>query len=73
MIMLTDEEKKKFADYLEQDAFSDNGMAKQMDTLEASSPVAVMLRQKAAAKMIVAQHLRSGESMTIDAGTRETP
>ena len=68
MILLSDAERKKFADYLEQDAQTDDGMAKQMDLLHAASPVATMLRRKAAAKLFVAQHLRSGETMEIGAG-----
>ena len=68
VIFLTDAERTRFAAYLEQDACSDDGMAQQLDTVQAASPVAAMLRQKAAAKLLVAQHLRSGETMEIGAG-----
>jgi hypothetical protein len=65
MIVLSQDERTKFADYLEQDALGDEGIAKQMDKMQAGSPVAKMLRTKVAAKMIVVGELRSTESMSI--------
>ena len=58
-MILTKEEREKFAAWCEQEAFAEDGLAKQMDLLKL--PTAQIYRQKAIAKILVAKELRSIE------------
>jgi hypothetical protein len=66
MIILTDEERERFAAYLEQSAASDDAMAKQSESMnyDVMKSLAKMLRQRAAAAMIIARDLRNTEPQT---------
>jgi hypothetical protein len=69
-MILTDEERAKFAAYLEQQAHDNDGMAKLMEqSLPGAVPkdVVKLLRQDAAAFAYVAAKLRAVESETIEA------
>lgn len=64
-MLLSDEERKKFADWLENEAATANSMIEQMKKL--NLPDAIMQREKAeaAAALIIARKLRGTESMSI--------
>lgn len=67
-MFLTQEERDKFASYLEQDAASNEQMAKQMTMLPAATSLAGLVRKyvtHAAAERLVAEQLRSVESTKI--------
>ena len=65
---LTDQERERFADWLENEAESDEGMAEQvlgLPTGDMMDPLAKKLRAEALAARIVAAKLRSVERQTI--------
>jgi len=68
VINLTDQEREKFALYLEQDAASNRALAEQMqkmDTTGTMGALASKYKNEAAAAMIVAAKLRSIESDSV--------
>ena len=66
IITLSREEREKFAAWLEQEAESDDLMAKQADTLGShAEPVARMLRNRAFAYAVVAKTLRGIEDYSV--------
>ena len=69
-MLLTDEERIRFADYLERDASSNDGMAKQLegnDRLPDAIRITLVKQKRtlAMAQMIVAKELRSAESFSV--------
>lgn len=66
-MLLTDDERRRFADYLLIEAESAEGMAAQMATLPGPVMAELAKRERtiAAASRLVAQRLTSGESMTV--------
>ena len=72
MISLTQEERDRFAAWLEQDARSSNILAEQAAKLPGPDFMGPRLRQEAAAFMFVASKLRRIEDMTIDYMKKET-
>lgn len=67
LILLTQQERDKFAAYLLQEAESDDGMAKQMEKLKGHEAMVKRLRQRGAIYAIVAKELQKIEEMTIEA------
>ena len=67
MIQLTQQERDKFADWLEQDAKGDDLLAKRLH----GKIVSDMLRKKVVAKMIVARELRRIESVSVSDGQQQ--
>lgn len=68
--LLTNEEKQRFLEWLELQAESSRAMLKQFESLP-SAVAEVMIRKEKrdlAGFIIVANHLRSGESMAIGEG-----
>lgn len=68
MINLTDQEREKFALYLEQDAASNSAMAEQMKKMDPAGAMGMLAKKykaEAAAAMIVAAKLRSIEVDTV--------
>lgn len=65
MISLTQQERDKFALWLEQAALSDDGIATQMATLIGHELMIKRLKQRAAIYSIVATELRRIEDMSI--------
>jgi len=65
LIILTDQERIRFAAYLEQEAATSDGLADQMDKLGGIGRLAEMYRTMAAAAQIIAKDLRGGEKTTI--------
>lgn len=68
--LLTDEEKRRFLQWLETQAESSRAMLKQFESLPPAVAEALTAKEKRdlAGFLIVANHLRSGESMTIGEG-----
>ena len=68
MINLTDQEREKFALYLEQDAASNRAMAAQMEKMDPTGTMGMLAtkyKNEATAAMIVAAKLRSIETDTV--------
>lgn len=68
MVNLTDQEREKFALYLEQDAASNRAMAAQMEKMDPTGTMGMLAtkyKNEAAAAMIVAAKLRSIETDTV--------
>lgn len=68
MINLTDQEREKFAAYLEQDAMSNAAMAAQMEKMDPTGTMGMLAtkyKNEAAAARIVAAKLRSIQTDTI--------
>jgi hypothetical protein len=65
-LLLTEQERQRFAGYLELDAKTDADMAEKMKAIGAPEVVMRQRRMLAAAKMLVAKELRSAEVVTID-------
>jgi hypothetical protein len=64
-MLLTDSERQKFADYLEVDADSSDGIARQAEKIPGMSELVRKLRAEAAACRIVAAKLKSIESQSV--------
>jgi hypothetical protein len=71
MTRLTDQERQRFADWLEMEADSNEGLAAQMDKIAGPMMGEVSKRQRieAAAMRLIAKRLRSTESMSIGQGS----
>lgn len=69
--LLTDEEKRRFLQWLELQAESSRAMLKQFESLPSAVAEAMTAREKRdlAGFLTVAHYLRSGESMTVGAPT----
>lgn len=65
MIHLTPLEREKFADWLEQEAMTDDGLVKQTESLPNMETIGKKYKMEAAAKRIVARILRSIETQTL--------
>lgn len=68
MVSLSDEERQRFAAYLEQDAANDAAMAEQIEKMGGGPPMEMMakkMRTEATAARIVAAKLRSIETQTV--------
>lgn len=63
--MLTDDERKKFAAYLEGEAASDLQMVAQLEKMTGQDAVVKHMKVRAAAKRMVAAELRSIETDSI--------
>jgi hypothetical protein len=68
MVTLTNEDRDRFAAYLEQSAKDDDALAKQCDAI-GQPRVGLKMRTEAAAAMLIARKLRTTEfqTVTIDA------
>ncbi|HVJ72089.1 MAG TPA: hypothetical protein VM531_11390 [Sphingomicrobium sp.] len=66
-LLLTDDERQKFARYLEQSAHSANGIADQLQQLKSPLMAQLALRERkfAAAALLIADRLRQTESQTV--------
>jgi len=66
-LLLTEQERHRFADWLEMEAASSEGLALELDKLFGGSVAAIAKqhRMEAAASRLIAKKLRSIESMTI--------
>lgn len=65
VISLDVKEREKFAAYLEQEAATNNGMAKEMEKIKVQEFVVKRMEMKAAACIIIANDLREIEDMKI--------
>ena len=65
LMILTEDERRKFVEYLEQDAMSNDLLAKQMDTMPSMGAMAKKKRTLALAQALVAKELGGWESQTI--------
>jgi hypothetical protein len=65
-MILSAEERKKFADYLEQDARDTEGIIGQLQNAPGMDPLARKLKVEATAQRIVAAKLRSMETMGLE-------
>ena len=66
VIILTSEERKRFAAYLEQEANTNNLLAKQMDKIGPHGKImSEEMRSKALASIIIARELMSWEEQNI--------
>lgn len=65
-MLLTDAERQRFAQYLEEEAHTDEAMADQMEQVRVPEVLVKKLRMEAAAARIIAAKLRSIESMSIE-------
>ena len=66
-LLLTEEERQRFADYLEQESVSSDGIAQQMEATF-GPPGKVLARQEreySAAAMLIVKRLRSSERFTM--------
>ena len=73
VIFLDDQERRRFADYLAQEAYSNEGTAEQIEKMGGPTAiVAKKLRMEAAAFRFVERWLRSIETMTIGGGEERT-
>ena len=68
MINLTDEERRKFAAWLMQEAHSNDVIIKQMEKLPGLETGIKKYRLEAAAYLMIARRLESTEKMTIKEG-----
>ncbi len=64
-LLLTEEERIRFAEYLEREAASDEAMIKQMESIGAPKEMIKRYRTQMVASGIVAARLRSIEDMSI--------
>lgn len=64
-MLLTDEERKKFAEYLETDVMSSEALLRQMEKLPGMETFAKKTRIEIAAMMMVAKRLRNTELVSI--------
>lgn len=66
MVVLTKEERARFASWLKQEAATEEGLAAQMDSLgSAVAAGAKLYRTRAAAKLIVAKDLENVEEQSL--------
>lgn len=65
-LLLTDAERERFAAYLEREAASNEAMARQMEQIKVPEAVIKRERLKALAARMIAENLRSTESVSID-------
>ena len=65
MITLSVEERHRFADWLLQEAATDQALAEQMDQLPLTANLATRKRQEAKLKQLVASLVRPGESFVV--------
>jgi hypothetical protein len=66
-VTLTEEERRKFAAYCQEEALSYFGLAEQAAKLPAGEIMALPMRRNAAAYALVARHLSATEEMTLNA------
>lgn len=71
MIMLTNEERRRFAAYLIQEAEDFDAMARQAALLAGAGPEVGRLRTAAVAYFLVARQMGDAEEMTIGSGDGE--
>lgn len=64
-LLLTDQERIRFADWLRREVNSHREIIKQMEKLPSMAPVIEREKQRAAAKLLVAIELQSIETMTV--------
>lgn len=65
MITLMPDERRKFIEYLEQQAASDESIAEQLGTLPGTQPMARRSKMRARTKLAVAEELRVIEELTV--------
>lgn len=65
IIMLNEQERNRFASWLEQQCESNRGMLEQLEKMPHAAPVAENMKRETAAMLIVAKKLRSIEQITI--------
>lgn len=64
-MILEDHERRRFIEWLDQNAMSSDLLAKQMDTLPAAAGLAKQMRFEAAACTFLANKLRNTESYSV--------
>lgn len=64
-LLLTAQERDRFASWLEREVESGKGMIQQLEKLQGMEPMIGLEKRRLAAYLIVAQVLRSTEEMTI--------
>ena len=65
ILLLTDEERKRFVEWLKQDALSNDLLAKQMDGMPHLAPLAKQKRMLAMSETIVAKELEKAEQWSL--------
>lgn len=60
--MLTEQERNKFADYLEHEAATDQGMIEQCEKLSGMEPIIKKMNVERMAALVIARKLRSIET-----------
>lgn len=67
LLLLTAQERERFAGWLEREVESAKGMIEQMEKMPGLAPMIEKEKRWAVACLIVARHLRNTEDMTIGA------
>lgn len=64
-MLLTDDERRKFVEWLELEAITSDGFARKLEEMQMPKPLIDKMKMEAAAATIIAKKLRSIESQTI--------